>query len=258
MDAQRVNFPNKEGKNLAGLLQFPTAQNPPLVIISPVLRGDKQYSPVMDRASQTFSDEGYAVLRYDVAGFGNSEGHSEDMTITSQVNDLEQAITYARSLPVDSSHIGLVGFSIGSTCAILNANQKGVRALALWSPPFNHRFLAERYLVHAAAVADKGYFESIASLNGRTYRTGKAFLEECKTFDLTDRLKELRVPVLAIHAGNDSLIGLEKVTTHMPMITQSPTRIVDVPGADHDFSVESSQPIVIQETKEWFNRYVNP
>ena len=187
--AQSVTFTNKAGLKLAGLLELPDAERPPIVIISPVLRGDKQYSPIMDRASRELAQAGYAVLRYDVTGFGDSEGRSEDMTITSQAEDLGQTITYARSLPVDSSRIGLIGFSIGSTCDILNANQDGVKALALWSPALSLQSLAERYAPRAAEVAAQGYFESGAFLTGRHTVQEELFLKNAQRLILQTDLE---------------------------------------------------------------------
>jgi len=256
MQEETVRSPNKRGQSLAGLLTMPEVEQPPVVIVSPVLKGDKQYQPVLDPCARALAEEGFAVLRYDATGFGDSEGKPEDMTITTQVQDLEAAIDYVRTLQVDDQRIGLVGFSIGSTCAVLNAHQAGVKALVLWSPPFTHRPLRYRYRDKREEVREKGYFDSTARLTGRPYRIGKGFLEECCRVDLRERLRRLLLPTLAVYGEKDELIKRRTVEYYMNLLPTLEKSVVTIPIADDDFLSEEAQAHVIQVTKDWLSAHV--
>jgi len=256
MNEQKVTFRNNRGQGLEALLAVPSVEKPPIVIVSPSLRGDKNYQPVLTPCAIALCKDGFAVLRYDAAGFGDSEGKSEDMTITSQTEDLSSALDYVRTLPVDSSRVALLGFSIGTTCAILNANQEGVKTLVLWSPPFEHQTLYKRYLEFVPEMKEKGYFDSNAKITGRPYRIGKAFHNECGSLDLTEHIRNITIPTFAIYAEEDGIIKLETVKKHMELITKAPIRTEVIPKANHDFIALDSQEKVINLTKEWLNQYL--
>ena len=89
------------------------------------------------RAFVTFARElaaaGHAVLRFDMAGSGDSDGDFSDVSVTSSVADIRSAVDdVRRRTGVD--RVSLLGLRFGATLAALAAEQGGIHRLVLWSP----------------------------------------------------------------------------------------------------------------------------
>jgi len=86
---------------------------------------------------------GYAVLRFDYMGHGDSDGEFEDSTVESRLADINCAMDLLR-LEVDNiENISLLGLRFGATLAALVAEQRtDVDKLILWEPVVD----GERYM----------------------------------------------------------------------------------------------------------------
>ena len=102
---------------LRGWLWLPSnrtgARPPPLVILAHGLGGLKEWT-IPDVAA-AFVDAGIAALAFDYRNFGDSEGEPrEEVDHTGRINDWQNAITYATTLPdIDVERIGVWGTSLG-------------------------------------------------------------------------------------------------------------------------------------------------
>jgi alpha-beta hydrolase superfamily lysophospholipase len=81
---------------------------------------------------------GYAALRFDFSGTGDSAGEGRDATVTRWLADLERAAAELRSVS-GSPRVALVGLRLGATLAALATSRGAVRPrhLLLWDPVVN-------------------------------------------------------------------------------------------------------------------------
>ena len=87
------------------------------------------------RTARIFAEQGYASLRIDFIGSGESDGKWEDTTVSGQISDALAAIEYVKTLDrVDADRIALLGLSQGGTVAACTAGRSDdVDAVILWS-----------------------------------------------------------------------------------------------------------------------------
>ncbi len=135
---KKVEFKNKKGQTLVGILHEPNEKTDRVIIIAHTFTGDKDYQPIIEAASEFLSMNKFAVLRFDFAGAGDSEGDYKDATIASEAGDLKSAIDFVESLGYKK--IGIIGFSMGATVSIVAYNPK-IRTLVLWSPLLNPKIM---------------------------------------------------------------------------------------------------------------------
>jgi len=77
---------------------------------------------------------GHAVLRFDLAGNGDSDGDFKNCSVEAALRDLGAAIETAKGL-TGGNHVALLGLRFGATLAALAAEERSdVRALLLWAP----------------------------------------------------------------------------------------------------------------------------
>ncbi len=81
---------------------------------------------------------GMPVLRFDLSGHGDSEGHSENGTVSSYLADIESAKRKFLEQFPDTKEVGLLGLRLGATLAYLAAvRSKNPSSLVLWEPITN-------------------------------------------------------------------------------------------------------------------------
>lgn len=136
-----------EGENMVGTLTYPKEQEDiPIVLMlhgfggqmnSLALEGTEENA--YSRAARVFSGQGYATLRIDFIGSGESDGLWEDTTVSGQIANAETAIDYIKTLSfVDENRIGIMGMSQGSWVAASTAARvPGIKTAILWVPVFS-------------------------------------------------------------------------------------------------------------------------
>lgn len=133
MIEKAVTFFSEECK-LHGTLYFPDSgsldQPRPAVIVNSGYQGFNEFYPKM--FAQKFTEYGYTCLGFDYRGMADSEGPSGRVLIDEQVQDVRNAITFARAQDnIDADRIGLVGWGMGAANVILAAEKaKSVAAVA--------------------------------------------------------------------------------------------------------------------------------
>jgi uncharacterized protein len=120
-----VTFPNaRAGVTLAGTLTLPKGPGPfpAAILIAGSGPQDRDGSIANHKPFLVISDyltrKGFAVLRYDKRGVGESTGSAETATTLDLASDVECAITYLKSRKeIDPNKIGLIGHSEGAMIA---------------------------------------------------------------------------------------------------------------------------------------------
>jgi uncharacterized protein len=118
------------GFSLAGTLSKPTAATtaplPAVVLIAgsgPTDRDETVFNiPIFGQLANTLADAGFAVLRYDKRGVGQSGGRPEAATLTDYAEDANAAIKMMSDRKdIDRKRIAVVGHSEGGSVAMLAA-----------------------------------------------------------------------------------------------------------------------------------------
>ncbi len=152
-------------KIVAGTLEIPDGPPAPVVLMLHSFTGARNEYTVKGtneglfiRTARQLSDNGYASLRIDFRGSGESDGDWADTTFSGQIADALTAVDWLRSDPrVDGSSISVLGWSQGGLVAAHTAAARpDIKAAILWSPVSNPLFN------YTPLLGGQGVLEAIA------------------------------------------------------------------------------------------------
>ncbi|MGH8060919.1 MAG: alpha/beta fold hydrolase, partial [Pseudoxanthomonas sp.] len=158
-------------------------------------------------------DEGYATLRFDYSGTGDSSGEALDCTVDGWLDDMEAAIGELQRQS-GNPRVVLVGLRFGATLAALCAQREHLRVahLVLWDPVVQ----GDRYLQELAGMNAAYLKEELGQhANAHSDDGGKRFPTEALGMPISDSLA-------AQMAGIDIAPTLPR-TRHTTVINSHPT-----------------------------------
>lgn len=180
-------FFENEGHRIFGMLHYPSwesrngSSSANVGIVFCHAFGDEAFRTHREMVvyARRLAKEGYAVLRFDYRGCGDSEGNFEDFTLKTRISDIRRAVdTLVEKSGVES--IGLLGLRFGGAlAAALATRDPRIEYLILWAPIVNGtkyvQFLQQSQMAH-----ELGNFGKVISTRKRI--TEK--LASSGTFDL--------------------------------------------------------------------------
>ena len=140
MRQSSIAFDSK-GVDLEGIVSSPQGLSgglPGVVVCHPhpLFGGDMDNSLVVS-ICKALVDQGFATLRFNFRGVGNSEGHFTKGE--KEREDVRFALEFLRQWPgVNKGRLGLVGYSFGASMVLSGLSSfKASKAFALVSPPLS-------------------------------------------------------------------------------------------------------------------------
>jgi cephalosporin-C deacetylase-like acetyl esterase len=251
MKEERVEFYNEKNQKIVGLLSLPDIKNPPIVIIIHGFVGAKEYYPFVNNSIRTFADAGFAVMRMDCRGSGESDLEFKDATIQSESEDVITTINFVKSLEfIDSSEIFLIGISVGCAAILvaLKSNPK-VKALVFWNPVTH--FKGDPYIdsaKHRKTVDEEGVFYQKQALTGKEFMASARFFHEMMNLDVVQYYKFVHVQTLFIRGSGDRKERIKWDSQDVRMLNAKHEVIYH---ADHNFRDDYSQKKLIDITIDW-------
>ncbi len=103
------------------------------VFCNPFLEEKNDTHSVYVSFARALARLGPAVLRFDYAGEGDSEGRTESMGLQDWVDDVVDAVSFVRR-ECGAVQVGLFGLRLGGTIAAMASARAGADALLLWQP----------------------------------------------------------------------------------------------------------------------------
>jgi pimeloyl-ACP methyl ester carboxylesterase len=255
------------GFTLAGTLTMPTApgrlRHPAIVLVtgSGQVERDETVAgiPVFAQLAGSLAQEGFAVLRYDKRGIGQSGGRSERATLQDYADDLTTSVKWlAKRRDIDPRRITVVGHSEGGPVALLAAREKKISRLVLVAAPGasgadlvleQQRHLldvmkapeAERQAkielqkrIHAAVISDKGWEAIPPELREQAEST---WFRSLLLFDPKKVMPKVKQPILIIQGDLDTQVlphhadalgELARARKKAP-----PVEVLHLPGINH-------------------------
>src|SRR5215831_10855447 len=174
MPAQRFDFPNAAGQNLAALLDAPPGEPRAYALFAHCFTCGKDVHAAK-RIAEALTALGIAVLRFDFTGLGSSEGEFANTTFSSNVADLvaaADALRRTRRAPAI-----LIGHSLGGTAVLAAAAEvPEARAVVTIAAPSDPSHVTGLFKDRLDEIGAKG--EVDVALAGRPFRISRAFVED--------------------------------------------------------------------------------
>ena len=245
---KKITFQNSKGIKLVGVLHLPDEKINSAVIISHGFAANKDRTRLI-KLAETLSKNGFAVLRFDFGGCGESE--DREITLKNQVDDLKSAINYMRKNGY--SNIGLLGESLGGLTSILAYDNK-IIALVLWAPVTKSKtpsIIQKEELQQE--LNKKGFI--IYQKDRKKFMIPKEYLEERQAINQKEILSKIKSPVLIIHGDKDNTIPLEQSKEAMQFLPEE-SKLEIIKDGDHKLDDKMSE--VIPLSANWFKKYLAP
>jgi exosortase A-associated hydrolase 2 len=160
-------FFNRDSQRLFGVLHQPTAEpiQGAFVFCHPFAEEKLWAHRVYVSFARQLATSGYAVLRFDHAGHGDSDGRFDEADVETYLADIASAIATLKERVQAVSQIGLLGLRLGASLAALVAEQsRQIDRLVLWDPIIDGEKygqelllsnLATQLATHGKVVADR-------------------------------------------------------------------------------------------------------
>ncbi len=221
-----------------------------LVLLLHGFGSDQEEKGNFDELSKQLLEHGIDSLRFDYLGHGKSEGNTEDVTISSV---LQEAKMLLQKYP--HKMIDVVGVSYGGGVATILANEINIERMVLWSPlidyennimhPQNHfcrEFLGEEAIKQ---IRENGY--AIFGVDGVKFNMN--LFHDAKKYHPKEILSHYHKPVKIIHGTRDIIVPYQQSL----QLQSNDIEVQLIEGASHCFYDEFHQ-TVIQQTIEFLTK----
>lgn len=227
---------------LRGVLHRPDAAPAPGVILLHGFTGQHiEHDRLYVQAGRALAGAGFAALRFDFYGSGDSDGEFDAFTVDSEVADAVAALDWIAARPeIDATRLGAVGLSLGGAIAALLAGQDArVKAAVLWN--------AVAFTSRMAANLAPGPHGGLT--------LGAPLLDSLRRADPVGALARFGGPALVIHATGDEVVPMSDADAYAAVLNgQSERRWFE--GGSHTFTHPQWRPTVFDWTIDWFRQHL--
>ena len=257
IEERPVVFKNKRGQKLFGVLHLPLKNYClPIVIMAHGFTDDKTGdNRLFVKFARCAAEAGIAILRFDFAGSGDSEGDFSQMTVDTEVGDLHSAVDFVYTLPeVDKTRINLIGYSLGGAISIiLAANDLRVKSFIGWAPVSFLLATFRRILGRRILSLSKKNDSVFCSNGSKQFFLGRDFFNSIEKYDLIREINNISPrPILLIQGSLDKKV-FPKNTEAIFKNAKEPKKMHLIKGSSHSFAFFESQliDITLQNLLEW-------
>ncbi len=225
---QPFDFVGASGVGLSGRLHLPPDKAIGSVLLAHCFTCSKDLH-TMTRLARALTEAGYATLRFDFTGLGDSSGDFAETSVSSNVGDLRRA-----ALALIQAGFGpcaLIGHSLGGAAVLLAAAQlKTVESVTVIGAPARAAHVRHLFAGRESDIVEHGRAE--VSIGGRPFHLGRTFVEDLDTHDVLEATANLNRPLLIITPGDDRTVDPDQ-GRELFDAAREPRRRVIIDEADH-------------------------
>ena len=250
----------RDGLTIRGTEYRKEGENLPIAI---VCHGFMAWQDTVRHYAQLLAEMGYASYCFDFNGGSamksKSDGKTADMSVLTEVRDLETVIEYLRSLPyVNSNEIFLMGCSQGGFVSALVAakNKYPIQKLCLFYPALCIPDDARAGKMMMAKFDPTNIPEK---LNCGPMKLGKCYVADVINMDPFEEIKFYNGQVCIVHGTADKIINLNYArrakeiyisTKPADMEEEKRVRLHIIDGGEHMFS-KKNDVVAMEKMREF-------
>ena len=221
----------RAGLTLRGVLEKQGDGPAPLVIMLHGFGGRMDAFPGgwMQEWNDALIAAGFATLRFDFSGHGDSEGEFRDMTLFSEIEDAAAFLRWAMTLP-DVTDIHLLGHSQGGVVAGMLAGyyHDKIGKLVMLAPAASLKTDAIEGTCMGVRYDPQHIPEALQI--GRSL-TGGFYFRIAQTLPIHEVTAQFAGPALAVIGGADTVVHAENIRRYGE--TMPHCQVVEYPTLDH-------------------------
>lgn len=250
MEYKFIEIKNKEDLKIRGVLNYNgEVDNKKIILILHGFTGNKLGNSFFYvRMSREFVKMGYKVFRFDFTGSGESEGDFSDMTLSSEIADLDCIMNYINGLEIaKDNEIYIMGHSMGGLIATLTASKYNPDKMVLLAPANNMLDLIEDKI----SEFDRKENRKVDSYKHLGMLVKREFMEDLKKYHPIAKAKEYKNPVLIMLGDKDPIIT-KKICEDTKTSFGEEAMLKIIEGADHSFVDYDIRTEMIKDIIEFF------
>lgn len=217
---------------------------PVLVLLHGTASQKNEVGGLYQRLAQDLAEAGYASLRIDFAGTGDSPVDYRFYNLTGAARDTKSALDFlAAQTDIDSSRMGLVGFSQGGLIAqLVAAKDTRIKSLVAWSSVAGNgigafQFFFDEYYKEAKA---NGFAVVKFPWRAEPLNFGLQWFDEISKNTSLDGMKNYHGNLLAIAGSADTLVPYSSSVNLVNAVNSKQAQFTLIKNADHMFNVLGS------------------
>lgn len=242
-----------DGGKLAGSIELPEGEILGAALYAHCFTCTRQ-SKAAVAVCRALARHGFAALRFDFTGLGESEGEFGEAGFAQDVADVLAA--------ADTLHerfggrLLLIGHSLGGAAVLGAAGKIGedrVAAIATIGAPADVPHVLGNIQGDLDAIDREG--EGPVTIGGRSFTLDKAFLDRTREAELLSAVKRLREPLMICHSPRDDVVGVENAALLFEA-AMHPKSFLSLDTADHLLLDEKDAAFAVSVIAPWAKRYL--
>lgn len=212
---------------------------PVVLLLHGTASNKNEIGDIFKRFAIQLASRGYASLRIDFAGGGDSSQPFVENNFDDSVSDAMKSVEFLTNFPgVDPNRIGVLGYSQGGRIAqVTSARNPKVKALATWSSAASNGAINFEPLFKYAEEAKAKGSAMVTMPWGTQICFGKKFFTALENSRALDEIAKFKGPLLAIGGSEDPIVlplWARELVKHTGS-NDATLRIIE--GADHSFKI---------------------
>jgi uncharacterized OsmC-like protein/fermentation-respiration switch protein FrsA (DUF1100 family) len=204
------------------------------------------------RLARALAERGIAVLSFDFAGLGSSEGDFSATTFSSNVDDLVAAAGHLADT-IEAPSL-LVGHSLGGAAVLSAADRlEGIQAVATIGAPADVSHVANVFADDLDTIREQG--QAVVSLAGRPFTIAASFVEDLRDHQLMETVSRVDAALLFLHAPLDDTVSVDNARLLFEA-ARHPKSFVSLADADHLLTDEADARYAAEVVAAWADRYL--
>jgi putative redox protein len=254
MRNEKIEFKNAEGITLSARLELPATSEPhAYAIFAHCFTCNKNFTAVRN-ISRALTQHGFAVVRFDFTGLGDSEGDFSDTHFSSNISDIE-AVSHYLTEHFEAPKL-LIGHSLGGAAVLMAATQlSSVNAVVTIGAPSDPAHVKHLFGTQLLSIKNDGDAE--VSIGGRPFVIKKQFVDDLENQKIEGSIKALRRPLLVMHSPQDTVVGIANAA-EIYQEAMHPKSFISLDGADHMLSNKADSIYAGNVIGSWAARYIPP
>jgi len=251
MKVIKLKIPNRKGLLLNAFLELPANQKPNYYAIFAHCFTCSSSLTAVKNVSRSLAQDGFGVIRFDFTGLGRSEGEFADSHFSANVEDLIDVHEFIKK-EYNAPSL-LIGHSLGGAAVLVAASLlEDIKAVTTIGAPATVSHVKHLFSHNEEEIPEKGNLQ--VNIGGRPFNINKDFIADFEKTDLPKIVKNLRKPLLIMHAPFDTIVGIENAEK-LYVQAHHPKSFVSLDDADHLLSNSKDSRYVGDVIGTWVKRY---
>ena len=252
MEYKKVAFKNKAGFKISGRMDLPADREPlAYALFAHCFTCTKNLKSVA-HICRALTDRGFAVLRFDFTGLGESQGDFSETNFSTNIEDLVVAADFMKETfePPDI----LIGHSLGGA-AVLHAGSsiESAKAIVTIGAPSDPAHIKQSLKDSHLKIKKEGKAE--IAIGGKSITVKKQFLDDLEKIQMQKAIRKLKKPLLILHSPMDEIVDSENAAIIFKAAFH-PKSFISLDKADHLLTDESDAIYAGSVIAAWAEKYV--